>query len=73
MVWVFERGGVRLRIEARRDAKSGEFELILHQADGTQLVDRFQSQRKLRKRLDGLKRQLHASRWTSKKSAELTR
>lgn len=61
-----------LRIEARRDAESGEFILILHQADGTQLVDRFKSRRKCQKRLDALGRELRASRWTSMGSSELS-
>jgi hypothetical protein len=71
MELVFERGGVCLRIETIRDARSGDFVLILHQADGTQLIDRFKTQRKFQKRLDDLERELLASRWTSMGSARL--
>jgi hypothetical protein len=69
MVWYFHRGREYLRVEARRDGRSGEYVLILHQADGTQLVDRFKSQTKLLKRLRDLERKLAAARWTSSRSA----
>jgi hypothetical protein len=67
MVWFFQRGREHLRVETRR-GRSGEFILILHQADGTQLVDRFKSQSKFRKRLHDLERKLAAARWTSRRS-----
>jgi hypothetical protein len=62
MVWYFQRGREHLRVETRR-ARSGEFVLTLHQADGTQLVDRFKSENKLRKRLHDLERKLTSARW----------
>jgi hypothetical protein len=66
MDWFFERGREHLRVEIRREHKSGEFVLILHQADGTRLIDRFKSQAKLRKRLQDLERKLIRARWTSR-------
>lgn len=71
MVRFFERGREYLRVETRRDNTSGEFVLILHQADGTRLVDRFKNEGKFRKRLGALERQLLAARWTSKRSLHL--
>ena len=69
MVWFFQRGREHLRVETRR-GRSGEFILILHQADGTQLVDRFKSQGKFRKRLHDLERKLARARWTARSAAE---
>jgi hypothetical protein len=60
----FERGREHLRVEVRR-RRNGEFVLILHQADGTRLVDRFSTESKFRKRLDALERKLLAARWTA--------
>ena len=70
MVRFFERGREYLRVETRRST-SGEFVLILHQADGTRLVDRFKNEGKFRKRLGALERQLLAARWTSKRPLAL--
>jgi len=67
MIWFFERGREHLRVETRR-GRSGEFVLILHQADGTQLVDSFKSQSKFRKRLNDLERTLVAARWTPRRA-----
>ena len=67
MNWVFARGRDHLRVETKHDELSGEFVLILHQADGTQLVDRFKTATKLRKRLDDLERKLTRARWTSRR------
>jgi hypothetical protein len=67
VVWFFQRGRDSLRVETRRD-RSGQFVLILHQADGTQLVDRFKSQSKFRKRLHDLERKLARARWTARRS-----
>jgi hypothetical protein len=72
MVWFFQRGREHLRVETRR-GRSGEFILILHQADGTQLVDRFKSQGKFRKRLHDLERNLARARWTARSAAERAR
>jgi hypothetical protein len=69
MVWFFQRGRDSLRVEARR-GRSGQFILILHQADGTQLVDRFKSQSKFRKRLHDLERKLARAHWTSRSATE---
>lgn len=66
MIRLFARGREFLRVETRR--KAGEFVLILHQADGTRLVDRFKSQSKFRKRLTQLERQLLAARWSPRAS-----
>ena len=66
MNWFFDRGRDHLRVETRYDHKLGEFVLILHQADGTQLVDRFKSETKLRKRLQELERKLTRARWRSR-------
>ena len=68
VVWRFERGREHLRVETRRDGQSGEFVLTLHQADGTQLVDRFRNRNKFQKRLYSLERELLAARWTSRRS-----
>ena len=72
MVWSFHRGREHLRVETRR-SRSGEFILILHQADGTQLVDRFKSQGKFRKRLHDLERKLARARWTTLSAADSAR
>ena len=63
MVCFFHRRGDSLRVETRRDRKSGEFLLILRQSDGTKLVDRFKSKGKCQKRLGDLERTLKANRW----------
>ena len=67
MIRRFARGRAQLRVETRRDKSSGEFVLILHQADGTQLVDRFSTRGKLRKRLEAIERRLTARRWAGHK------
>jgi hypothetical protein len=67
MVWYFQRGREHIRVETRR-TRSGEFVLILHQADGTQLVDRFKSENKFRKRFHDLERKLAAARWQSRRA-----
>ena len=72
MVWFFHRGREHLRVETRR-SRSGEFILILHQADGTQLVDRFKSQGKFRKRLHDLERKLARARWMTRSAADSAR
>ena len=72
MFCFFQRGREHLRVETRR-SRSGEFILILHQADGTQLVDRFKSQGKFRKRLHDLERKLARARWTARSAAERAR
>ena len=71
MVWFFQRGDDSLRIETRRDRKSGEFLLILRQSDGTELVDRFKRKGKFQKRLDDLERKLRANRWAASGAAAL--
>ena len=71
MVWYFQRGREHLRVQTRR-AKSGDFVLTLHQADGTQLVDRFRSASKLRKRLHDLERKLTSARWHTSNAEGLT-
>jgi hypothetical protein len=62
---MFERGRAHLRVETRRDRATGEFVLILHQSDGTQLIDRFKTKEKLKKRLAAIERQLVANRWAA--------
>lgn len=71
MIRRFARGRAQLRVETRRDKSSGEFVLILHQADGTQLVDRFTSRGKLRKRLEAIERRLVARRWAGDGGAQI--
>jgi hypothetical protein len=68
MIRRFARGGTQLRVETRRDKTSGEFVLILHQEDGTQLIDRFSTRSKLRKRLEAIERRLTSRRWAGHKS-----
>ena len=69
MVRLFVRGQERLRVETRRDRESGELVLILDQADGTRLVDRFRSKSRFQKRLDALERRLRARRWSARPNA----
>lgn len=70
MVRLFIRGDERLRVETRKDRASGELVLILDQADGTRLVDRFRSKSRFQKRLEALERRLRARRWTARQSAQ---
>ena len=72
MVWFFQRGSERLKIETERDAERGAYVLRLERADGTQQVEQFQTEELFRARLESLERELEAERWTPNGVAPLT-
>jgi hypothetical protein len=59
----FQRGNEYLRYEAR-EVSTGDFELTILSADGTESVERFSDQEALSQRQAALHRELEAEDWT---------
>jgi hypothetical protein len=65
MLWVFERDKQTLWVETRFDDATKEYMLIVRRLDGTEQVERFKDSISFQVRIDSLREQLEAERWTS--------
>ena len=73
MLWIFERGDESVHLETRYDNQTAGYVLIIHRADGTQQIERFQDMLTFRNRLDELEKQLEAEHWHATGSPVLLR
>lgn len=64
MVWFFTRGAEKLKAETRFDDRAREYVLTLEWPDGRRETERFPDTAAFQRRLDGLKEQLDAERWS---------
>jgi hypothetical protein len=63
MMWFFEKGTERIRIETRYDQPSAQYVLV-HDVNGTHQIEHFQSSDEFRARLEHLEQQLQKEQWT---------
>jgi len=63
MLWSFHRDGKQLSYEIKPASEDGEYEIVIHEADGTSSVERFDSAAKVDERARLLQMQLVNDGW----------
>ena len=63
MIWIYERGEATMTIETRFNRDAQTFELIWHEADGTDRRERFSTESEFRERLTAISAALAEQNW----------
>jgi hypothetical protein len=65
MLWIYQRGSEKLRVETRFDNATEEYVVIVYGQDGTQQASRFKDAALFQTRLETLEKQLDRESWQS--------
>lgn len=63
MIWMYERGDATMTIETRFNREVQRFELIWHEADGSERLETFTTETEFRGRLTAISTALAEQRW----------